>query len=57
MVELGNTTALGNITANSTGITTFNQTVNAASLKQMLRAKLNSMAMSRQLVLKLIPMQ
>src|SRR6476661_6373860 len=29
---VGNTKALGNITANSTGITAFNQTVNAASL-------------------------
>ncbi|MEG4116416.1 filamentous hemagglutinin N-terminal domain-containing protein, partial [Microcoleus sp. N9_B4] len=29
---VGNTTALGNITANSTGTTAFNQTVNAASL-------------------------
>jgi hypothetical protein len=29
---VGNTTALGNLTANSTGTTAFNQTVNAASL-------------------------
>jgi hypothetical protein len=29
---VGNATALGNLTANSTGITAFNQTVNAASL-------------------------
>jgi hypothetical protein len=54
---VGNTNALGNITANSTGITAFNQTVNAASLTTDMVAQINSMTMSLQPAAKPTEMQ